>query len=565
MPGAGRACTTRSAARVKLAAMKQILTALSAAIEAGAVALLGMLFFAIPTLLFWFTNSNPESTISVLPVVALSAWLLGHTVPLEFPLSADAAFDIGVVTPALHIPISLPLLGALCVTLWFAFRQGRKYATLFITDTSSAAAFGKTVTAEIQWLSLVAVLAGAAIGFGAVVLIAAASIPVASAVPLWWQVLKPTLWFAAAVLVGIVWVGRQHLAALSAARLFPGDVPLTPAQQLLRAVRVAPRIALAQLAGWVAVAAIAVTCAAIFNYVDFVRVSETLQADALGLIILFLVQLLLLPVAIIWALAWLSGAGFSVGAETLYSPFVTITTELPALPFFTLLPHSNSTAGVIAPLLLLVIAVVLGYCVGSWLTQHTDLERFYALTAAGVLTGIAAGFAVSVAVGSVGPGRLSYTGAEPLLVGFTLAGLSTLGLNAGAFLRSAAPQLAQVGATAHSLRDKTKLGMRRASAASAANSVAAESMVTSGPQLPHATLMAQAETIEQGAANAVVRDAETGHFNTADLTEFEPLSAGIAESDPIEDQYDTEMLLRNFEWQAKPVQLGKHESQTKND
>lgn len=533
MPGAGRACTTRSVARVKLAAMKQILTALSAAIEAGAVALLGMLFFAVPTLLFWFTNSTPESTISALPVAALSAWLLGHTVPLAFPLSADAAFDIGVAAPALHIPISLPLLGALCVTLWFAFRQGRKYAALFITDTSSAAAFGKTVTAEIKWCSLAAVLAGAVVGFGTVVLIAAASIPVASPAPLWWQALKPTLWFAAALLAGMGWSGRSHLAALYTARLLPGDGPLTPAQQLLQAVRIAPRIAAAQLAGFVAIAALAVTCTAIFNYVDFVRVSETLQADALGLIILFLVQLLLLPVAIIWALAWLSGAGFAVGTETLYSPFVTITTELPALPLFTLLPHSNSTAGVIAPLLLLLLAVVLGYCVGAWLSQHTDLERFCALTAAAALTGVVAGFAMSVAVGSVGPGRLSYTGAESWLVGLTLAGLSAVGLNAGAFLRGAAPQLTQVGETVHSLRDKTKLGWRRESS--------------------------------QREAHAAAADTDTAHLNTADLTEFEPLSAGIADPDPAEQQYDTDMLLRNFEWQAKPVQLGKHKSQPEND
>ncbi|WP_156968607.1 cell division protein PerM, partial [Cellulomonas bogoriensis] len=100
-------------------------------------------------------------------------------------------------------------------------------------------------------------------------------------------------------------------------------------------------------------------------------VLTALDLDALGGGVLAVGQLLLLPNLVLWAVAWVAGPGFAVGAGTVYSPSEVLTGPLPALPLLGALPAQVPDVAMWAP----VLVVVAGALAGRWLSLALVRER----------------------------------------------------------------------------------------------------------------------------------------------------------------------------------------------
>lgn len=155
-----------------------------------------------------------------------------------------------------------------------------------------------------------------------------------------------------------------------------------------------------------------------------------LGVDTFGGLLLAVAQLAVAPNLVVWALAWLAGPGFVVGAGTHYSPAEVVSGPLPALPLLGALPTADGSGGLIrwAP----VVVVLAGMVAGWWLHRRLPVTRAWDSLAASLWAGATAGalaaVATAVAGGSVGPGRLAVVGGPFVLVGLSVLGTALLGV-----------------------------------------------------------------------------------------------------------------------------------------
>ena len=148
-----------------------------------------------------------------------------------------------------------------------------------------------------------------------------------------------------------------------------------------------------------------------------------LALDSASGVSLAVAQLAVVPNLVVWALAWLAGPGFSVGASTHFGLDTVTSAPLPALPMLGALPGptAGSGLGVWAPVLIACTGVL-----GGWLV-HRRLERiawWHVFVLAGMVSagaGLACGTLVALASGVGGPGRLAEVGASGVFIGLTVA------------------------------------------------------------------------------------------------------------------------------------------------
>jgi len=160
-----------------------------------------------------------------------------------------------------------------------------------------------------------------------------------------------------------------------------------------------------------ALAATAVAAAVVLAFPLVTTVHARLDADAVSAVVLTGAQVLLAPTLIVWGAAYLSGAGFSLGAGTLYSPAEVVSAPLPALPVLGALPNPESP-----PLPALgYVYLVAGAFMGLYLHRRSRTGEGgsslpAALAAAGAATAMTIGvFALlsALASGGFGPGRFA--------------------------------------------------------------------------------------------------------------------------------------------------------------
>ncbi len=159
------------------------------------------------------------------------------------------------------------------------------------------------------------------------------------------------------------------------------------------------------------------------GWIEVVRLYEALRVSALGGVMVTIGQLAILPNLIVYAMAWISGVGFSIGSGSLVSPFVSQLGPLPAFPVFAALPTSGFDRG-----LLFILVPVLSSFIGTLLVRKyvdqirweyaTRLSGAFALSATTAFTAaLASGFIAALASGALGPGRFSDVGVSHLLFG----------------------------------------------------------------------------------------------------------------------------------------------------
>ncbi|MFV0432540.1 MAG: DUF6350 family protein [Leucobacter sp.] len=404
--------------------MRSLVTAVIAAIEAVTVALAGLLFVAVPALLIWVLAFNLAAEPAEVASISTAVWLLAHFVPLTLSLTEEAALGFGLSAEPLSFGVSLAPLGITLLTVWLACRAGWRLAPR--GGIGAAGVLGGTV------------------GFAAMAATAAVFAGDRLAWPMWAAILVPALVYGVSCLTCFVlraaldaqpwWDATVRALQRAASRLSPAFASGLPA----RAAETL-RLAVLAFALLVALAAVAFTAAILFGYAEAIALTQQLQIDPLGSVLLFLVQLALLPVALIWSAAWLTGSGFALGIGTSVTPFETLLGPLPALPIFGLIPDGWGAFGALAPAAL----VVGGLVIGALSARRGELRRAErpTLIAVPVLAAVLVGFAVAalcaLASGSIGPDRLAVAGPAPWAVG----GLAAAELGCGMLLGALAARI----------------------------------------------------------------------------------------------------------------------------
>ena len=168
------------------------------------------------------------------------------------------------------------------------------------------------------------------------------------------------------------------------------------------------------------VSSILLMLALIIGWVEVLRLYQALGLSFLGGFMLTLGQLAIMPNLIVFGLAWISGAGFSIGAGSYVSPLVSQLGPLPALPVFAALPTGGIDRGIVFAIIPVVAAMV-ATLLARKSTQKMRWEFATSFSAAAVLSIfsalVSAVFALLLALlasGSLGPGRFVEVGINPV-------------------------------------------------------------------------------------------------------------------------------------------------------
>ena len=115
-------------------------------------------------------------------------------------------------------------------------------------------------------------------------------------------------------------------------------------------------------AALVAVAALVTALWVLAGRATIGDVVRGLGLDAVGGVVLAVAELAYLPNLVVWALAWLTGAGFAVGAGTHFAPDDVVGGALPAVPMLGALPSADvvGPATSLVPLVLVVVGALVG-------------------------------------------------------------------------------------------------------------------------------------------------------------------------------------------------------------
>jgi hypothetical protein len=154
-----------------------------------------------------------------------------------------------------------------------------------------------------------------------------------------------------------------------------------------------------------------------------------LHMDVVGGAVLAYAELAFLPNLVGWALAWLAGPGFHVGAGTHFAPGEATTGPMPAIPLLGALPTGDfaGPAARLAPIVL----VLAGLAAGWYVHRRLVGRRWHDVVAAGgtaaLTTALLALALVALSSGPAGPGRLAHVGATAWAVGLSVGAGVLLG------------------------------------------------------------------------------------------------------------------------------------------
>lgn len=371
--------------------MQRLLVAILAAVDAAIAAAVGLVVLLAPLTLLWTLAFGVTAEWGALWPVTGTLWQFGHGVPIDIAIPDAVIASLGIAPEAANFALSLTPLALFLFTLLFAARSGTRAArsgAWLLGVVSGAVAFALISTA-------VAFTAQAEI----------------AKVPFGLAILLPSAVYLAGALGGAIryaWregdnglIDRLHDAVDSW-----GDWGVVPTEIVRGATAVI--VALIGIAGLVVAFMVALRGG------EVVALFESARVDATGVTVLTLGHLAYLPTLLVWALAWIAGPGFSVGAGTAVSPAGTQLGVVPGIPIFGLLPENSSIWMLIVVLLSVAAGAFAGWIVRSRLVWEDVAQGFAprAAIAAGiaVVTAGTTALAAVLASGSIGPGRLAETG-----------------------------------------------------------------------------------------------------------------------------------------------------------
>lgn len=402
--------------------MRALLTAAIAAIEAAAVALAVFALIGIPAVLVWWLGFDLGAEPADLFSIVAALWQTVHLVPMQVTVSAQAALGMGLPPAELAVPFSLAPLTLTLITALLAYRSGYRFA-----NRGGAGAWA---------------LLGGTVGFAAAAWFAGALAAGYTVWPQWARIAVPVAVYTVPLLLGFVLCAARQgheWWQTFVRRMQQGIGGFAPAASATLPERAAEafRLTLAALAAVCMLGTIGFAAAIVVGYVDIIRLSQGLQLDVFGVLVLFVVQLMFLPTAWIWTIAWFAGSGFSVGAATSVTPFDTLLGPLPVLPLFGAIPSSWGWAGGLAPVIVVVIGAVLGGLMGgrALMRRASPLTSIMIPVCAAALAGLVVSLFCVLASGALGPGRLAENGPGWWQTGGLIAVELAFGMGLGVFAR----------------------------------------------------------------------------------------------------------------------------------
>ncbi|MCS3426945.1 cell division protein PerM [Leucobacter aridicollis] len=399
--------------------MRAILTGVVATIEAVAVALASLLAVAAYAFLVWWLGFGLAAEPGAVFGGAGAAWLLAHFVPLTAEISAEAMQVLGFAPEALTFTVSLAPLGLTLATAAFAARAGWRFGA-----RGGAGGLG---------------VLGGAVGFGAVAAVVASAVAPGGGVSI------GIGWLAAAGCAavvygapsGVAYLARaardEHpwwIAAIGATEAALGKLRIPRPAIVTRVAGQAVRLAAALVTGYVGIAALGFALTLLTRFALVIAASEALQLDLTGTILMFLLQLVLLPVFVIWSGAWLTGSGFAVGVGSSASPFGQLLGPMPGIPVLAAIPDGWGSVAVLAPLLLVLLGIALGIGLGDAARRQSMTRLVSQIVGAAILAGLTIALLNWTATGALGPGRLEAVGPDV----WPAAGLAAAELGLGCLL-----------------------------------------------------------------------------------------------------------------------------------
>ena len=350
----------------------------------------------------WATKGFGDMEFSSVAAMSAHLWLLIHGVPLDLA----AAFGASAGTMTL-VPLGLSIL-----PLLLCYRSGRRLAR-----------------ASYEGEFLIPVLSGSV----TYALISSAMYGWASPHPQPLQALNAALVPLGIVVAGLMWGGYREARSLS--RMVGVDTAeqISQMSQYSRwagsyawAVVRAAVVAFVALVG---LGAVLLGIGILAGWSQIVATYQELHAGAVGDTAVTLLQLGFLPNLVIYAIAWSTGAGFSFGAGTSVGLTSSDVGTLPMLPILGAVPESMGTFGLVGLLVPLGAGAIAGWWflregedhLDEWVALKVPFRPLSALISAvalGVVTGILTSFGALwlgwISYGSLGIGRFTEVGAEPL-------------------------------------------------------------------------------------------------------------------------------------------------------
>ena len=363
----------------------------------------------------WATKGFGDMEFSSVAAMSAHLWLLIHGVPLDLA----AAFGASAGTMTL-VPLGLSIL-----PLLLCYRSGRRLAR-----------------ASYEGEFLIPVLSGSV----TYALISSAMYGWASPHPQPLQALNAALVPLGIVVAGLMWGGYREARSLS--RMVGVDTAeqISQMSQYSRwagsyawAVVRAAVVAFVALVG---LGAVLLGIGILAGWSQIVATYQELHAGAVGDTAVTLLQLGFLPNLVIYAIAWSTGAGFSFGAGTSVGLTSSNAGTLPMLPILGAVPESMGTFGLVGLLVPLGAGAIAGWWflregedhLDEWVALKVPFRPLSALISAvvlGMMTGIMTSFGALwlgwISYGSLGIGRFTEVGAEPL----TFAAHTALTVGAG--------------------------------------------------------------------------------------------------------------------------------------
>jgi len=350
----------------------------------------------------WATKGFGGTEFSSVAAMSAHLWLLIHGVPLD--LSAVFGASAGTMT---LVPLGLSIL-----PLLFCYRSGRRLAR-----------------ASYEGEFLIPVLSGSV----TYALICSAVYGWASPSPKPLQVLNAALVPLGIVVVGLMWGGYREARSLS--RMVGVDTA-EQISQMSQYSRWAGsyawavvRAAVVAAVAFVGLGALLLALGILGGWSQVVATYQELHAGPVGDTAVTLLQLGFLPNLVIYAMAWSTGAGFAFGAGTSIGLTSSNAGSLPMLPILGGVPESLGSAGLLGLLVPVAAGAIAGWWflregedhLDEWVALKVPFRPFSALLsslALGVLTGLLTSLAALwlgwISYGSLGVGRFTEVGAEPL-------------------------------------------------------------------------------------------------------------------------------------------------------
>lgn len=377
--------------------MHRLTVALLAAFDAVVAATAGLAAIAAPLTVLWALSLGATHWEGLWPTTA-SIWQLGHHVPQTITLPPDLLLDTGISPDAASFVISLAPLAFFAFTVWVGARSGVR-----------AARAG-------AWLS--GVISGTIV-FGAIAtaveLTSSNVIAISDPLP---AIFMPALAYAVPLLIGAVigaWIEGDG-GVIDALHDYVDNLNVQWAEVPALAVRGVGAV----LVGLLGISALSVLASVITRGGEVVALYQASGVDAMGAVMMALGSLAYLPTLLVWALSWVAGPGFFVGAGATVSPAATHLGVVPGLAPLGLIPETNSVWFLAVILLPIAVGVLAGWMVRTRYVAVLGEREPIAprLTLVGVIAAVPAGIAAVaflLASGSLGPGRMAEFGPQILM------------------------------------------------------------------------------------------------------------------------------------------------------